>query len=142
MAIAVDATTPGALYAITRGRTSDPEGYYTVHLQRVAEDGTLQRVSKEPLPSFVRAVVVRAQEAFFVEPLSTSNEGLHPAKLWSVDLATGASHVVSTATVGAISDVTIDGDRLRWIEATDTSMAFFSLGANVPYSSVCALALA
>lgn len=138
--IEIMAAFQGTAYVVTRGRHSDPEGYYKTHLWRVLPDGSLEQISKHDLGT-VTSFVVGQGEAFWVDPAGISNQGTFPATLKRLDMATGKVDVLVEATFGDLSHVTIDHGKLWWLESGSMADALYARDSMEDCASVSCLAL-
>jgi len=110
------------------------------HLYRVKSDGAFEQISKEPLPSFARTLVIAGGQALFVEPQSMGKDG-EPSKLYELDFATGIPTLVATARIGAIGSLSIASGKAWWLDSQDATMSVFNVGTKEDLAAICSAPL-
>jgi hypothetical protein len=114
---------------------------YVTHLYRVGSDGALEKLSREPLPSFVKHLLVVGGQVVFTEPLSVGKDGRNPPRLHFLDAA-GAPRLLVTSAVESITSLQVVGDRLCWLESTDSGASLLGGGSTIEsLAAICSVPL-
>lgn len=110
------------------------------HLYRVTSGGSLEQISKEPLPWFCRSLTIAGEQALFVQPQSMGENG-EPSKLYKLDFATGILTLVATARIGAIGSLCVANGKVWWLDAQDATMTIFHVGTKEDFAAICSAPL-
>jgi hypothetical protein len=107
------------------------------------EGNQLVPVTKEPcVPVGSRELVLSGSSAFFIEGAAKylgrpESDSIRPARVWRIDLTSGAARPVATATSGGFSDLGVHDGRLWWWEGKDRLNTLIPGGPAIVHS--CAL---